>query len=248
MLTLCIVFVGALFIGILSGLTGGGGGMLLTPLYIFLGLTPQQAVATGKLNGIGSAFGGLRAFRRTKQVRWDVLKVMLPVAIITGIAAPFVLTNIDSGFMQRAIGILMLLLAPTLFMKKEAKAKVSKRVARFRKRLGYGAYSIILFLQAIFGTGVGSLALFALTLLVGTSKLEANATRRAVTAVMAPVALAGLISAGLVQFSYGITGMVAAFIGTEIGTSIAIKKGEDWVGWAMAIPIVLSGVALLLTA
>lgn len=248
MLTLLVVFVGAFLVGILSGMAGGGGGMLLTPLYIFLGLTPQQAVATGKLNGIGSAFGGLRAFRKTKQIRWDVLKIMLPVAVVTGIAAPFVLTNSNSTFMQQAIGILMLLLAPTLLMKKDTKAKMSRRIVKLRKRVGYGVYSIILFLQAIFGTGVGSLALFVLTLLIGTSKLEANATRRAVTAVMAPVALAGLIAAGLVEFSYGITGMIAAFIGTEIGTSIAIKKGEDWVGWVMAVPVTLSGVALLLTA
>ena len=243
--TLIFVFVGTFLVGIMSGMSGGGGGILLTPLYIFLGLTPQQAVATGKLNGIGAAFGGLSAFRKSKFIRWEILKVMLPVAVVSGIAAPFVLTSIDSTIMQKILGIVMLLLAPTLLVKKSTNIKISKRVAALRKGAGYAAYSVILFFQAIFGTGIGSLVIFALTLLLGTSKLEANATRRAVTAVMAPIALIGMVGAGLVHFEYGVIGMVGAFIGTEIGTSIAIKKGEDWVGWVMAIPVVLSAVALL---
>ena len=246
MVTLIFVFVGTFLVGIMSGMSGGGGGILLTPLYIFLGLTPQQAVATGKLNGIGAAFGGLSAFRKSKFIKWEVLKVMLPVAVVSGIAAPFVLTSIDSSIMQKILGVVMLLLAPTLLIKKSTKIKVSKRIAAIRKSAGYVAYSIVLFFQAIFGTGIGSLGIFALTLLLGASKLEANATRRAVTAVMAPIALIGMVGAGLVHFEYGIIGMIGAFIGTEIGTSIAIKKGEDWVGWVMAIPVVLSAVALLM--
>lgn len=142
----------------------------------------------------------------------------------------------------------MLVLAPTLLIKKETKAAISKRAHQVKRFLGYVAYSIILFIQGIFGTGVGSIALFALTLLLGSSKLEANATRRAVTAVMAPIALIGLISAGLVQFTFGLTGLVGAFIGTNIGTRIAVNKGEDWVGWVMAVPILVSGVVLLITA
>jgi uncharacterized membrane protein YfcA len=40
------------FTSLLSGAGGGGGGLIATPLAILLGLTPQQAIATGKLNGL----------------------------------------------------------------------------------------------------------------------------------------------------------------------------------------------------
>jgi uncharacterized membrane protein YfcA len=36
---------------ILGGIAGGGGGFVMTPLAIFLGLTPAQAVSTGKFAG-----------------------------------------------------------------------------------------------------------------------------------------------------------------------------------------------------
>lgn len=244
---LLIVFAAALGIGVISGISGGGGGMLMIPLYIFLGLSAPQAVATGKLNGLGSSLGGVSAFRKSGYIRRDILRIMLPIAIIIGVVTPYILVSIDSVFLQRFIGILLIVLAPTLFINKQSIAIVSKKVDQLKRWLGFILYSVILSLQSLFGTGVGSLALFVLTLLLGTSKLEADATRRSITAVMIPVSLVGLFIVGLVQLSYGLAGMAGAFIGTHIGARFAIKKGEDWSKWAMAVPIVISGIALLVS-
>lgn len=37
---------------ILSGIAGAGGGFVMTPFGIFLGLTPAQSVSTGKFSGL----------------------------------------------------------------------------------------------------------------------------------------------------------------------------------------------------
>ena len=52
-----LVILGAvsLLMSILSGIGGGGGGFIMTPLAIFLGLTPQQAIASGKIGGLGES-------------------------------------------------------------------------------------------------------------------------------------------------------------------------------------------------
>jgi uncharacterized membrane protein YfcA len=227
--------------GILSGISGGGGGMLMIPIFIMVGLPPQQAVATGKMNGLGAAFGGLSVFAKTGHIRKDILRVMLPIAVVVGVVTPFVFAAIDSQVFQIILGSILILLTPTLFLKKQRLEPPSRK----HRGVGYSLYSGILALQAIFGTGVGSLALFVLTLLFGTTKLEANATKRAVTAVLTPITFVALLIGGYVNLAFGAVGLVSVFAGTYLGSKIAIKKGERFVTIAMATTIVVAGIVII---
>lgn len=242
-LPLILLFVGGLATGLLSGISGGGAGMLMIPLMIAVGLSPQQAVATGKMSALGSAFGGLSAFRKSGHIRRDILKVMLPIAIIIGLLTPLIFIKLDSEVMQKAIGIILLLMVPTLFIRKKPSASYGKK----KKGLGYFLYSVILTLQSLFGSGVGSLSMFVMTLLFGTSKIEANATKRAVTAVMTPLVFVALLLAGFVHIFYGLAAVAGSFIGTHFGSKIAIKKGDVFVMYAMAIVVSLSALLLLVS-
>ncbi len=218
--------------------------MLMMPAFIAVGLPPQVAVATGKMNGIGAALGGLSAFFKTGHIRKDILRVMIPIAIVIGLITPFIFAAIESEYFQFILGLILVLLTPTLFIKKKQlhAPKKKHRVA------GYVSYSGVLTIQALFGSGVGSLALFVLTLLLGTSKIEANATKRAVTAVLTLLTLVALLIGGYVSLLFGIIGMVSMFIGTHIGTKVALKKGEGFVTIAMAVTIAIAGTALMINA
>ncbi|MBX4188923.1 hypothetical protein KW792_02375, partial [Candidatus Saccharibacteria bacterium] len=57
------LFVFAVVFGtsILSGMAGGGGGFIITPFLIAIGLTPQQSIATGKVGALGLDTGSLAA-------------------------------------------------------------------------------------------------------------------------------------------------------------------------------------------
>lgn len=230
--------------GMLSGISGGGGGMLMIPAFILIGLPPQVAVATGKMNGLGAAFGGLSAFAKTGHIRKDILKVMLPIAVIVGVATPFAFSAIDSNSFQLILGIILLLLIPTLFIKK----KTLHAATRKHRIAGYISYSGVLTIQALFGSGVGSLALFVLTLLFGTTRLEANATKRAVTAVLTPITFVALLIGGFVSLLYGTIGLISVFTGTHIGSKIALKKGEQFVGLFMAGTVLVAGLLLIISA
>lgn len=218
--------------------------MLMIPAFIFAGLPPQQAVATGKMNALGAAFGGLSAFAKTGHIRKDILKVMIPIAIVVGLVTPFIFTVIESDVFQVILGIILILLVPTLFIKKKSLHKPSK----LHKASGYTAYGGVLTIQALFGSGVGSLALFVLTLLLGTTKIEANATKRAVTAVLTPITFVALLLGGFVVLSYGLVGLVSVFIGTHIGSKLALKRGERFVTVAMAFTVTVAAILLIYQA
>ncbi len=227
--------------GILSGMSGGGAGLVMTPLAVAVGLPPQVAVGTMKMAGLGASLGGLSVFAKSGYIRKDILKVMIPIVIIIGIATPFIFRQLNSEMFQKILGVLLLVMTPTLFIRKQSLTTPSKR----RKGIGYVLYSGVMTIQALFSTGAGSLATFVLVLCFGTSKLEANATKRAVTAVMVPITLVGLLIAGFVSLSHGLILLVAGFAGTHIGSKVAVNKGESFVTCAMAILAVVSGIWLL---
>jgi len=62
-------------VGLLSGIFGVGGGFLMTPLLMFLGITPAVAVATGANQMLGTAVSGSIAHwrRRNVDVRMGVV-------------------------------------------------------------------------------------------------------------------------------------------------------------------------------
>ena len=55
-------------VGVLSGMFGVGGGFLMTPLLIFIGITPAVAVATEANQIVASSFSGVLAHLRRKTV------------------------------------------------------------------------------------------------------------------------------------------------------------------------------------
>ena len=230
--------------GVVSGIGGGGGAMLMIPAFIFTGLPPQIAVATAKMSGLGSDFGGLSAFFKSGHIRKDIARVMIPIAVIIGLITPLIFAVVESRSFQIALAIMMILLLPTLFIKK----KSLKPPTRKHKLAGYSLYTVVLFLQGIFSGGAGSLAVFVLTLLLGATKLETMATRRAIVAVMGPIAFVALLIAGFVNIWLGLAGLITAFIGTRIGTKIVLKRNETFVSIVMAITILVSSVVLLVSA
>ena len=173
-----------------------------------------MAVATAKMSGLGADFGGLSAFLKSGHIRKDIIKVMIPIAVVIGLITPLVFAVIESRSFQIALAVIMLAMLPTLFIKK----KLLKPPTRKHRFAGYSLYTAVLFLQGIFSGGTGSLAVYVLTLLLGTSKIEAMATRRVVVAVMGPIAFVALLIAGFVNVGFGLAGLVTVFIGTRIGT------------------------------
>ena len=75
-------------VGLIVGLTGVGGGSLMTPLLIFgFGIKPALAVGTDLLFAAGTKFGGLLNFARKRIIPWRVVFSLIagsvPAALLT---------------------------------------------------------------------------------------------------------------------------------------------------------------------
>ena len=243
-LLVILTFFIALIASIISGIGGGGAGFIMIPYYILIGMSPAQAVSTGKFGGLGMAIGSVSAFRGKGLIHKRLLYSLILITVCVSVLAGLLIPAINEEVFQKIIGGLLIALTPTLFIKKQAKrfTSQSKPALIFL----YLAYTSVVLLQAMFGTGLGMLVSLLFIFGFGLRPLEASATKRSVQLIQA--AIVGIITAfqGLVLLWFAAAAMAGSLIGSHIGAKIAIKGGDGIVRVFLAIIMLGSGVALLL--
>ena len=101
-----LIFGMGLAIGFLSGMFGVGGGFLLTPLLIFLGIAPTVAVATVSTHIAASSFSGIFAYWRRKALDMPLAAVLIAGGLLGTAAGVWLISLLRKiGQIDLAIGL-----------------------------------------------------------------------------------------------------------------------------------------------
>ncbi|HSX33100.1 MAG TPA: sulfite exporter TauE/SafE family protein [Candidatus Saccharimonadales bacterium] len=241
-LVLLTFFVG-LASSTVSGMGGGGGGFITIPYFLFIGMTPAHALATAKMGGIGTSIGGINVYRGKGLIHKKLVIPLMAMTVVFSLISAWLIPRLDPGLFQKVIGVALIGLTPTLFIKKAA-FQPGERSRPFIV-LGFVSYAVFSFLQTLVGTGMGSVLVLILMFLFGLGALEASATKRVAQSVQSVILFVLLAVQGLVMWWHGLAGLSGSLIGSSIGTRIAVKKGARFVKVMLAILMCTSGVALL---
>ncbi len=134
---LIILFFGFV-VGFMSGLFGVGGGFLMTPLLIFMGIPPSTAVGTESVQILGSSVSGALAHSRKKNIDYEI-GIFLLIGGIFGSTFGVILFNFlkQSGNIDLIINILyviflsvigiLMLIESTISLVKDEKSLLKKR-------------------------------------------------------------------------------------------------------------------------
>lgn len=240
-----IIFAVTFVASILSGMAGGGGGFIITPFYIAVGLTPQQSIATGKLGALGLDAGAIAAFRGKIKAHRRFTAYLMLIAAVVGLASSYFIRNIGNQNLQLVMGVMNLVMIPFLFVRHH-KLK-SRRSHYVLRALSVLAIVTVLLLQGIFSSGIGSLVNVFLILFFGFSALESSLIKRQTSIVLDVVVLAGLLGAGLINYKFGLIGMAGGLSGGFIGSKFALREGERFARYALVAFMLISGVWLVAT-
>ena len=128
-------------VGLLVGMTGVGGGSLMTPLLtIIFGVAPTTAVGTDLAFAAITKGFGTAAHRLHGNVRWDIVRLLCLGSLTTATLAILVLKHVGpvsknfNHFVSFSIGISVLLTAVSLLFR----AKILKWVQENPKLLPSG--------------------------------------------------------------------------------------------------------------
>lgn len=236
----CIGFVAS----VLSGIAGGGGGLITSPFFVLFGLPPQVAVATAKFGGVGVTLGALLKLRGTGNVRYEYVIPLIILVVICSLVGTRLLISLDNETVTRVIGGLLLFSVPFLFLKKET-GLVRIKTSKLAHVIGYVLYAPVVILQAAFGSGIGSLLPLIMTQLWGFTFLESAATRRVPGIVASFTSLFAYAAYGVVNYQYGVVILCGSFCGSWVGTHIALRQGNVFVKYVLCALLLVGGTKFL---
>lgn len=253
---LAYILTGALT-GFIVGLTGIGGGALMTPILLLIfGVAPTVAVATDLWFATLTKSAALLIHRREQQIDWQVVRRLwlgsLPTAlVIVGISMLGFITIIPSQVLTMAIGGIILLTAIGILMKNQFSAHL--QLNYFNARSGLQsvlttvAGGIIGFLVSLTSVGAGVLGSVCMIYLYP-SRMTPNRLVGTDIAHAIPLALVaglGYLFAGHVNthllYLLLLGSMPAAVLGSIVATKLASAK----LRYFIAAILSLSGLRLI---
>lgn len=244
-------------VGWLVGLTGVGGGSLMTPiLLLFFNVKAAVAVGTDLLYACITKSVGIVAHGKLGNIDWGIVWRLaigsVPAAALTtiylhqvGAASEAVVHNIKFW-----LGVALLLTSVSVLFRQEL-MRLNKNEHLVPQRL-IPAATVILglilgFLVTLTSVGAGALGVTALLILY--PKISVNKIVGSDVAHAVPLTLvAGLGHASLGTVDYGLLGtlLIGSIPGIWIGSHMTTKISEQWVRNVLALILVYVGQKLAL--
>jgi uncharacterized membrane protein YfcA len=254
---LAAAFVG-LLTGFLVGLTGVGGGSLLTPLLIVvLGVRLVPAVTASLVTSVVVKTIGSLIHAQARTVRWDIVRRLALPALPAALLGSVVLSQLARGSFQltlhRIIGLGLVvsaisLAAPLIMRRMRRETGVAPNPRRIAPRAwATGAVGAVVgFLVGLTSIGSGSLTVAALTVLYpGLASSEIVGTD--LVAALILVLGAGTASIALNGFAPELWAslLIGSVPGVVIGAYLSSRVSDQVVRPLIAVALVISGVRLV---
>lgn len=244
-------------VGFLVGLTGVGGGSLMTPiLLLFFHIKPAVAVGTDLLFASFTKTVGIFAHGKLGNIDWKMVTLLAIGSVPASIATILVLRTMDVES-SSAIAAIKFWLGVALIITSIAvllRSKLMALVANDRWIPVQYVPTLTVLLGVILGSlvtltsvGAGALGVTALIMLYPKEKITTIVGSDIAHAV--PLTLvAGLGHATLGTINYSLLGtlLVGSIPGIYLGSHLSSKIAEHWVRIALACILIYVGLKLVL--
>lgn len=250
--------VAGLVVGFVVGLTGVGGGSLMTPILLWFGINPATAVGTDLLYACITKMGGVAVHHKHKQIDWHITKLLalgsVPASLLTVILLHYIKmdTQAVNSLIKVMLGFALMLTALAILFK----PYILKQISRLMPARPEGyiptkgtiftgvVLGVIVTLSSIGAGALGTLAIFALYPLLPTARLVGTEIAHAVPLTL----VAGLGHASMGNMDYGLLAqlLMGSLPGIWLGSHMTRHVGEQWLRPALAVMMALIGAKLVM--
>jgi len=133
-LTFLLYILAGASVGIAVGITGVGGGSLMTPLLLMFGFPPNVAIGTDLLYAAITKSSGIVAHHKKGNVDWRIAKRMalgsIPAAIVTSIMLKLFFSDASdyAHILTFSLGIMLVLTSFVLFFRNKLKERAENNL------------------------------------------------------------------------------------------------------------------------
>ncbi len=241
-------------VGAVVGLTGVGGGSLMTPLLVLLfGINPATAVGTDLLHAAITKAGGTYVHARQGRVDWRITGLLASGSLPAAVATLWMLHEVNGGLggskiITTTLGVALLLTAGVLLLRSHL-LRLSH--AHRSERVSHPALTVLTgialgFLVSVSSVGAGALGVTALFLLyprLRAARVVASDLAHAVPLTL--VAGCGHWLFGSVDWPLLGSLLVGSLPGIYIGSHLVGRIPETALRILLAVMLVAAGTKLI---
>lgn len=241
-LTVLLLLAGGVVAGFVNTVAGGGSVVTIPILVELVGAT--VANGTNRIALLLQNIVAAAGFQRGRAIPWSRVVPIIPPMVLGAIAGAYVATSVSAEFMQRVFAVVIVLVAASVLV------KPSRWVGATESRLSEPwrslAFAAIGFYGGFVQVGVGFLILAGLVLGGGMGLVSGNAAKVVLVLVYTPVALYLFARADQVDLAAGLTLGIGNMIGALLASTLAVRKGGEWIRWVLILAAIAAAARMLL--
>lgn len=228
---LLTVALASLLAGFIDAVVGGGGLVLVPALFsVYPQTAPATLFGTNKGASIWGTAWATFQYAKKVQLNWNALLPAAGLAMLGGFGGAWAVTQVDPGFLRRALPLVLLAVLAYTLMRKDLGRHHAPRYQGRRETLVAGAIALLIGLyDGFFGPGTGSFFVFLFVRLLGYDFLHASATAKLMNTATNAAALLLFGSTGHIWWQVAAVMAVANVIGSLFGTRMALARGAGFV-------------------
>jgi uncharacterized protein len=220
---LVLLFGAGMVAGFVDSIAGGGG-LIALPVLLFIGLPPQAALGTLKLQGSFGTFSAAYHFISKGYISFRQAAPGVVFTLIGASGGSLLVQKLDPQFIKPLITLLLALVF--IYMLLNVHLGRYEQAPRMGRWPYYGVFGLSLgFYDGFFGPGTGSFWTFSLLLLVGYDMIKAVGYTKVMNVTSNIVALIWFILGGNVVYSIGLVMAIGQLIGARLGSGLAMSRG-----------------------
>ncbi|MEV7320357.1 sulfite exporter TauE/SafE family protein [Streptomyces sp. NPDC093970] len=261
-----IVVAGAL-VGFAVGLTGMGGGALMTPVMVMVfGVNPTAAIGSDLAASVFMKPFGALVHHRAGTVRWDIVRLLLPTAVPAAFGGVFLLRALGDGealqqHVKYVVGTALMLAVAGMLARlwldrrrADADAEDKDNGEDGDGDAGVPVRPVATALIGLVGgtivgmTSVGSGSLVIVLLMLAHPRLKANhlvGTDLVQAIPMVAAAALGHVLVGDADLGLAATLLIGAVPGVLAGSAVSSRVAGGAVRWALVVLLTGSGLSML---
>jgi len=222
-----VLFATGLAAGFVDSIAGGGG-LITVPVLLNLGLGPQEALGTNKLQATFGSGSAAWHYAAAKTVRPQNCTRGFTFSFLGAALGALVVQRIDPSFLRTAIPFLLItVVLYTLFKPQLGATDLHPRMDPFWFDVLFGL--LIGFYDGFFGPGTGTFWTMAYMLGLGFNMTRATGYTKVMNFASNLSALAFFLLGGKVHFAAGLVMGVGQLAGARIGARMVIAKGTRFI-------------------
>jgi len=224
----------------------GGGGLIVLPVMLSLGVPAPIALGSRRFATISTITAGLVAFHRSKKVDYRFSSSLLVYSLVGSIAGYLIVDRVSESILKRTIGIVILALALFLLFENGSRIRAAKgKLFRFRHFIGPPVSALSGMMSVIIGGGGGLILSYLIIIVYGQTILESSANRRLTVLASNLLATGLFIAGGYVYYPLAVAMLAANALGGWFGARFFLKRGDEKVKIFFFSVVVLLGIKTL---